>query len=254
MQPHTFKLGKNPAVFDRRSLSFGRYLTSQLPPPPPSVDWSSAVARWPMYLNDRYGDCTCAAVGHMIEAWTASAHAPRQPTDAAILGLYEHFTPPGPDNGCNMLDVLKYWRSHGVAGDRIGAFALLEQRSIVQARQAIALFGGCYIGVMLPDFVADAPDLLAVPWTVPPYGTRGDGAPDPEAGHCINAVGYDATHVHVVTWGRIKAMSWGFYQDYSDEAYAVLSSDFLAQGRTPAGFDLAQLQADLAAINRLKAA
>jgi hypothetical protein len=53
----------------------------------------------------------------------------------------------------------------------------------------------------------------------------------------------------VVTWGALKSMSWQFYDAYADEAYAVLSEDFLgASGGTVAGFDLAQLKADLASL------
>ena len=45
-------------------------------------------------------------------------------------------------------------------------------------------------------------------------------------------------------------MTWGFWAAYCDEAYAILSPDFLKQknGQTvaPSGFNLAQLQEDLA--------
>ena len=63
----TFKLGKHQPTFDTRTLLFGKYLTSELPPPPASKDYSRAVTTWPMMGNDTYGDCTCAAAGHMIE-------------------------------------------------------------------------------------------------------------------------------------------------------------------------------------------
>jgi hypothetical protein len=44
-------------------------------------------------------------------------------------------------------------------------------------------------------------------------------------------------------------MSWQFYNAYADEAYAVLSSDFIAANGTASnGFDLQALQQDLAAI------
>ena len=68
-----YKLGKNPAVFDRRTLRFGDYVKPEVEPPPASVDYGARVDRWPMYDNDRYGDCTCAAAGHMIQSWTANA-------------------------------------------------------------------------------------------------------------------------------------------------------------------------------------
>lgn len=253
MENRMLRLGKNPPIVDSRALMFGHYLQPKLPAPPERLDWSGGVPQWPMYLNDRYGDCTCAAVGHMIEAWTASTKRLRKPSDHDILTLYEHFTTPGPENGCSMLDVLKYWRSHGLGRDRIGAFAPLERRNVVEVKDAIALFGGCYLGVTLPKFAVNAPDLSRVPWIVRPYGTRGDGTPDAGGGHCVNAVGYDSRNLYVVTWGAIKAMSWEFYKDYSDEAYAVLSTDFLSGNKTPRGFDLAQLQADIAEVGQVPA-
>ena len=56
----------------------------------------------------------------------------------------------------------------------------------------------------------------------------------------------DADNLYVVTWGEVKPMSWGFYNAYADEAYAVISQDFIeANGLNPAGFDLTALEADL---------
>jgi len=247
------RLGKNPAVFDSRTLRFGAYLGAKLPPPPPQVDNGHAVTRWPMYLNDRYGDCTCAAAGHMIQAWTANSGKERSPSDSDILKFYEHFTTPGPENGCDMLAVLKYWRSQGLARDKIAAFVQLEPHNATEVMDAVSIFGSCYIGIELPRFALAASDLSTVPWVVPPQGPVGDGAPDPEGGHCIPAVAYDARNLYVVTWGAIKSMSWQFYVDYADEAYAVLSQDFFSKGKTPRGFDLAQLQEDLTQIEHVPA-
>jgi hypothetical protein len=49
-------------------------------------------------------------------------------------------------------------------------------------------------------------------------------------------------------------MSWKFYQTYCEEAYAVLSKDFIdaKNGRTPAGFDLAALERDLRHVSEPK--
>ena len=49
-------------------------------------------------------------------------------------------------------------------------------------------------------------------------------------------------------------MRWQFYVDYSDEAYAVLSNDFLTDGKTRVGLDLEQLERDLAVIEKVSAA
>jgi len=50
----------------------------------------------------------------------------------------------------------------------------------------------------------------------------------------------------LVTWGALQRMTWGFWSAYCDEAYALLSNDFLTADRTPAGVDLATLESDLA--------
>jgi hypothetical protein len=246
-----YKLGKLPAVFDDRTLRFAAYLAPGLPPPPAAVDYGSRVPVWPMYDNDRYGDCTCAAAGHMVQNWTANAGTEMTPSDAAVLRLYEHFvgTPPPPDAGCNMLAVLKYWRRSGLGSDKILAFTTVESANQDQVKTAIYMFGSVYIGVALPDSVLQG-DPLAAPWVVPAGGATGTAAPNPNNGHCIPAVAYDADNLYVITWGARKAMGWAFLAAYAEESYAVLSRDFIdGAGKTTAGFDLSTLQGDLAKFN-----
>jgi hypothetical protein len=249
----TFRLGKNHPVIDARTMQLSRYLTAALPPLPAAVDYGTKVASWPMYGNDQYGDCTCAAAGHMIQNWTASAGTEVTVPDGSVLALYEHFVgnPPPPDQGCDMLSVLKYWRRTGLDRHKVTAFAGLDLGNDDQARSAIYLLGSVYIGVALPDFaVPPGVDFLSIPWVVPAGGPVGNAAPNPDNGHCIPAVGYDAQGLYVITWGAVKTMSWDFYNAYADEAFGVVSRDFLDRsGANPAGFDLAQLLKDLADIS-----
>jgi hypothetical protein len=242
-----YRLGKNRPVIDSRTLRFARYLRPALPAPPQTVDYGGAVAAWPMYYNDQYGDCTCAAAGHMIQNWTASAATEVTVPEQSVLTFYEHFVgdPPPPDAGCDMLSVLRYWRRAGLDGHTVLAYTGLDLQDQVQAQTAVWLFGSLYIGVELPDFAVQG-DMLTVPWVVPPGGPVGDAAPDPDNGHCIPAVAYDAENLYVVTWGELKSMSWEFYAAYADEAFGVISQDFIeANGLDPAGFDLTALEADL---------
>ena len=248
------KLGKNPPVVDSRTLMMARYLTAELPPPPDEIDYGAKVPTWPMYLNDRYGDCTCAAAGHMIQAWTANAGKEVTVGDTSVLHFYEHFvgTPPPPDEGCVMLDVLNYWRKTGLARHKVRAFVALEPKNRQQAKDAVYLFAGLYLGVALPDFAVEG-DMLAIPWEVPHGGPVGKAAPNQNNGHCIPAVAYDDHGLTIVTWGALKTMSWDFYDAYTDEAYAVLSQDFVAHnGKNVAGFDLKTLDADIAAIKHVQ--
>jgi len=244
------KLGKHAPRFDTRTLLFGKYLTKTLPPPPHSVDYSKRVKSWPMMANDNYGDCTCAAAVHMIQQWTAYTSSEVVLKDKDILTAYRVFAGNDPDAGANMLEVLNYWRKSGIGGDKISAFAQLEPKNATQAKDAINLFGNCYIGVSLPNCVVkNVPDLLAPPWIVQPQGPVGNAAPNPRNGHCIPAVAYDDRNLYVVTWGALKAMSWQFYQAYMDEAYAILSIDWAKKKKTaPSGFDFATLKKDLSII------
>ena len=242
------KLGKLPPTFDARTLRLGTYFRAGLPPAPASIDYATPVKAWPMMANDSTGDCTCAAAGHMIEEWTANTGAEVTLPDSAILAAYNHFAHGNPDAGVSLLALLKYWRTTGISGDQIQAFAQLEPQNQGEARDSVYLFGNCLIGLALPDFaVAPGSNFLATPWVVPPQGPVGNAAPNPQNGHAVPGVAYDSRNVWVVTWGALKSMSWQFYSTYSDEAYAVLSPDWIrAQQHTaPPGFDLAALEADL---------
>jgi hypothetical protein len=248
-----YKLGKQRPKIDSRTLQFGAYLTKELAPPPLSVDYTKPVKEWPMMGNDQYGDCTCAAAGHMIEEWSANTGTVEILSDPQILKAYNHFAKGNPDAGANMLDVLKYWRKTGIGTDKISAFAQLEPQNDVQLRDAVNIFGAAYIGLALPNFaVPPNTDFLTIPWVVPGTGPVGNAAPNPNNGHCVPAVAYDQRFIYVVTWGAIKTMSWHFYDAYADEAFAVLSSDWINKkvGTSPSGFNMAALQQDLAAVGK----
>jgi hypothetical protein len=111
--------------------------------------------------------------------------------------------------------------------------------------ESVYIFQGCYIGVQLP-ISAKAQVQNNQPWSVPPGGTTGDGAKGSWGGHAIPVVAYDSRGVTCVTWGALQSMTWSFWEAYCEEAYAILSSDYLTKKKqTPQGFNLQQLQADL---------
>lgn len=244
-----YKLGKLASRHDRRTLPYDRYSTI-LPNVPAEVSWMVKVRGWPMYGNDVLGDCTIAAVGHQIEQWSLYAGAPFLPTEASILSAYEAvggYVPGDPttDNGCVILDVLNYWRKTGIAGHKILAYVKLDTTNLDAIREAIYLFGNVYMGVQLPLSAQGAGD-----WTVPPGGDETNfGTPGSWGGHAIPIVAMSPETLTVVTWGMTLKMSHNFFRDYCDEAYAVLSQDWIdARGLAPSQFDLAQLQADLLAV------
>jgi hypothetical protein len=51
--------------------------------------------------------------------------------------------------------------------------------------------------------------------------------------------------IDVVTWGRIQPMTEAFFEEYCDEALVYLSEEYLTGGKSPEGFNDAQLRAEL---------
>ena|ERR1035437_1740307 len=243
------KLGKADPRRDQRTLKLASYLPAVLPQIPASANFYSRArptGNWGMMLNDQLGDCTCAAAGHMIEAWTGDAGVLVVPSDSAILSAYEGACGYNPadqstDRGGVELDVLNYWRKTGIAGHKIGAYASVSIRNQDHVRAGAYLFGGLYAGVQLPNSAQGAGI-----WAVVGDGMTGASAPGTWGGHAVPVVGFDGDGVWVVTWGSLVQVTWKFWATYFDEAYAILSSDFIkADGETSAGFNLAQLQSDL---------
>jgi hypothetical protein len=251
IDPKKLKLGKQVARHDPRTLLMASYVTPALPTPPVSFDLTSKVKTWGMMDNDQIGDCTCAAAGHLIMEWTANAGKKMDtPSDQQIVAAYSAITGYNPttganDNGAVEIDVLNYWRQTGIAGHKIGAYVALEPANHTHIMDSVYIFQGCYIGVQLP-ISAMAQVQNNQLWSVPPGGTTGDGAKGSWGGHAIPVVAYDSRGVTCVTWGAPQSMTWSFWEAYCEEAYAILSPDYLTKKKqTPQGFSMQQLQADL---------
>ena len=244
------RLGKRRPKYDHRVPMFARFATD-VAPPPASVDWTCGVAEFGMMDNDTLGDCTAAGVAHAYQIWTGDVRREWTPTDAQVVAFYSATTGYRPgeastDQGGVESDILAYLLKNGYYGHHIGAYAAIDVKNLYHVQQAAALFGPLYIGVALP-VSAQTQDV----WDVPSSGVAGSGAPGSWGGHCVVVVGYDATHVTVITWGALKKMTWAFWNAYVDEAYAVLAAAWIGnKGEAPSGFDYAGLYA---AMNELRA-
>jgi hypothetical protein len=198
------------------------------------------VADWRMMLNDTYGDCTIAGVGHALEAWNAQTgeHDPI-PSDPTIRSTYFALTG-GQDSGCVEADVLQTWHRKGLFGATIAGYAPVPTSNVEGFQQAVAYYGGAYLGVALPES-AQEQFAAGEHWTVVP------GSPI-EGGHCILAVGYDQHAAQCVTWGAVVNVSYPWLAKYLTETWAILSHEFVEAPADKLRLDLKSLQADLAAL------
>lgn len=257
--PTTYKLGKRAPKIDRRTFKLAKYLPKVVPAPPGSMGYIERVKSWPMFLNDSIGDCTCAAAAHMIQQWATYAGGPFAVVDHDVLVAYmavSGYNPNDPwtDQGAFMLDVLNYWRKVGIGGHKILGYAAVDIRNRTEVEQAIDLFGSLYVGVAMP-VSAQSPRIGGnghAVWEVPANGPEGDGSPGSWGGHAIPLPGYNADTTGkkgkmAVSWGDLYDVTDNFLEAYCDEAYAVLSMDWIeSTGLSPSHFDLEQLKADLA--------
>lgn len=251
--PLSIKLGKKEAVHDPKALRLGNYLkASTLPQIPSAYHWGSGVPRWPVYLNNNLGCCTISAIGHHAGVWTfRDAGKELVMTDTQIISAYSAvsgYVPgdPSTDNGAVMLDVLKYWKSTGVGGNKLQAYTTLEPGNNTEVQACIYLLGGCYVGIQLP-ITANSQVAHNGSWSlVPGYKTNPDAVPGSWGGHAIPAIGYTKVGVQVITWGLPMTMSWSFYNYYVDESYAPLSPDWLGSDMAaPNHLKMTQLQEDM---------
>lgn len=251
------KTGRKPFTPDDRDLQAANY-TAGMPSPPAKYSVAPRSKSWPMFLNDSIGDCTVAGLAHLVQAWVAAVTG-RRPhiSNDVVLKFYELVSGyvPGDestDQGANMRDVLRAWSKVGFDDHAITAFARVaapdqDKNELVDSgklSQSLWAFGGLYLGLNLPLSAQDQINQGEV-WDVvhSERGTAGSWG-----GHAVNGIGYDQGGLYVITWGRRQYMTTAFITTYVDEAWAIISPDWLGAGKTPDGFDLAALESDLAAL------
>ena len=235
-------LGRKAIKSDSRTLKLSSYLTGSLPPAPPSLYWSKGNKNWGQMLNDQLGCCTIAGAAHAIQVWSRNSGTQVTLPDSIVLQTYKDWDGynPATDAGGIELDVLTKWQKSSLHGHKLLAFASVDMSNITEVKQAISLFGGLYIGVALPKTAQKQ-----VIWDVD-TSNFSHAIPGSWGGHCTFAVDYTPEGVTVITWGTLKTMTWAFWLKYVDEAYALLSQDFINEfGKNPDGFDIDQLMSDL---------
>ncbi|HEY4184172.1 MAG TPA: hypothetical protein VGP07_03845 [Polyangia bacterium] len=248
-----FKLGKKPARRGAVKLKLATYLVKPELPTPPKVFGHQKLVGvgWQMLGNDKYGDCVWAGAAHETMLWNKEAGAAVTFDPNSVLSDYARVTgfkpsDPSTDNGTDMQVAASYRRKTGVVDSggqrhKVAAYLALKPGDVDQLALAIYLFGAAGVGIKFPDTAMQQFN-AGKPWAV----VKGSKI---EGGHYIPAVGRDKSgNIIIVTWGKLQLMTPAFYETYCDEVVIYVSTEALKGGKSPEGFNVAQLTADLKAV------
>jgi hypothetical protein len=247
------KGGKPKAIKDPRNFNVTDYLAMHQLQIPDAYDWTRVKkSEWGVFGNDSINNCTCAAAGHMIKCWSANASTEFEISEEAILNTYSALSKYDPlthknDDGVYMIDVLKYWRKNGIDQHQIRVFATVPQDRREVVRASIYLFGGIYVGLLLP--ISSEHQKI---WEVKPGGLTGDNEPYSLGGHAVAILAYDEEYLTCITLGQEKKMTWDFWETYNDEAYAIITRDFMKGDKNPLGLNLEAMERDLIGLTQEK--
>jgi hypothetical protein len=251
----TVKFGRKRPVARCPRFKLKNYLMRGMPAPPPSSDYtrSALSALSNIYDNDTLGDCVIAGMAHIVGVLTGNAgQKPFIYSNDQIVALYSAiggYVPgnPATDQGCDEQTALNYWENNGApAGShKIAGWLAVDATDPTEYRTALWLFENLYFGIELPDqWVNPMPSASGFVWDVA-------GAADPNNGHCVAGVAYNAEGVTIDTWGMTglmtdKAIAQYAVQASGGELYTVVSQDGLSKAtqKAPSGFDWSQLVAD----------
>ena len=191
-------------------------------------------------LNDRLGDCTCAALYHAIQLWTSMAQPAvvTEPDDCVLQAYREvggYDGTPQTDHGAVIQNVLKWATNTGVpiyGGGRypLSGFFEVDTRIMTDIAETIYEFGCCSIGILIPQGF------------MPPHNlwTRVPNAGPTEFGHNIILTGADFSNpnnpvFNGISWGTKQwVIDKAFIDAYVDEGYGMISGAWIqATGKTP---------------------
>jgi hypothetical protein len=241
-------------------LRFADVVNVSALPTPPKWNWNpknqalNAEGLGNILANDQYGCCAFAGPAHIIDSERAQSGNPYTPVQTEqVLWAYSQVTgfdvaTGQNDNGANLVDVLSWWQKHGYFADgssKIVGWAAVDATNKQEVKAAAWLFD-LMMGAELPS-----------EWTRDITAWNVVGPPNPNDGHCVvspRANGYNSKALIVNSWGYAIPVTWAAVAKYfggdGGEMFAVFTEESInhASGKSPNGFDAAQLTAYLKSI------
>jgi hypothetical protein len=208
-----------------------------------------------MYLNDVESCCVISGGAHVRGVTSFNSGTGVLFNDDQINAQYSAIGGyvPGDestDGGCDENTAISYWKSTGWPdGVKLLHAVAVDASNLAEMREAMYLFEGLFFGVGLPDaWVNPMPSASGFVW-----GLTGD--PDPSNGHCFVTCDLTVGGFTISTWGMLGQLTNAAASFYGDTAqggqvFAMLTEDVVSKisGKSPAGYNVAQLQAYLAAL------
>jgi hypothetical protein len=257
------KFGRNVPSRPSPHHAFAKYINlSTFPTPPASCDYMAAAlpCLTLLYANgpdpsfpqapDGVGDCVWAYQAYQLGIWTGNSGSLVTVATSDVIAAYSGDTGyvignETTDQGTDELSAIDYMVKTGLAGHMILGAVSIDATNEAEVAAALWLAGGLSLclgwrwNVSAPGFVLD----------VTSASVQGD--------HCVGLSGYSSEGCNPVTWGladenNLNLITPRALAAYGTEAgggslYAEISKDWLdARGDAPTGFDLEQLEADLA--------
>jgi hypothetical protein len=245
---HPGKLGLTPGIFSQ-TKPLSTYVSGPLPPAP-TKSMPFKLLQWGMYGNDRWGDCTYAAIAH---CWMGIFRLTKQKwtlTSAQVVNAYHLYCAKyndGKDNGAYPNIVLQNWRTTKMWGTILQAWANIDQSNLKEVEQVIAAYGCIIASVNLPK-PAYTYQLGANYVTFKRPVWKLTGTPDDNViigAHEIAIIGYDTQYIYAVTWGIVVRITRTWWERYTYAANVLVVPGLKGFD----GLNVASLIADLASLN-----
>lgn len=243
-------------------LPNGRLLRAMIEPRAPAViDRSATTFPMNMYDNDKYGNCTAAAVANGMQASCAlnGFHMDISTPDVdAFYAMCTGWSPtvPGSDQGADPTLVMRDLYTKGFTLNHGGRYSytyngtpwLIEAADRNSLGNTINVFGYVYGAFGLSESDSDAVENDIVWDTTNP----GNQTPWSWGGHLMDIYDYtglgDTDTVRLITWGEFRKATWRWVRSRMDTAYGVAYRSLLPERtRNQLGDDWDQIQSAAAA-------